>query len=362
MAARPTAFMKNWKLAPSRGASIASHAAAARRPCPAFHQLLALALVLALSGGAALATEVTVVGSPPGSSCCNLALPAAPPSPGGLLQPNLGEGPAGPSFGQFYQPDGAVGPGGPNAPGPDLVLCPARPSESDCYARIDYFRWIEPRDGDDQVTESGALYTLGYARRIGGERLRGELFGGAMQTSSALTDSGFVDPLQTSTSYIGVRGEYEHLWNLYDQWPAVFLGIGTRIWVRDIRDSTTDSGIQVQGEQQTWWTIYPYVGLEKKWLRDNGSELFFSGRLGGTVLTFQRISWPDEPAYYPRPGITGQLECGWRSPRFFISAYFEAMTWQQSQTEHLHYGTDTDYYSWPASQMYTTGLKLGWCF
>ncbi len=246
--------------------------------------------------------------------------------------------------------------------GPTWSSAPTDPIESDCYARIDYFRWIEPRDGADQVTESGALYTLGYARRIGPERLRGELFGGAMTYSTALTNWGFVDPVESSTSYIGVRGEYEHLWNLYDQWPAVFLGIGSRIWVRDIRDATSQRGIDVSPGQQTWWTIYPYVGLEKKWLRNNGNELFFSGRLGCTVLTYQHIALPDEPALYPRPGITGQVECGWRCQRFFVSAYFEAMSWQTSQPEHIHYGSPLDFITWPASQMYTTGLKVGLCF
>ncbi len=82
--------------------------------------------------------------------------------------------------GNFITLTTGPGPGGPNAPGSDLVVCPAKPIESNCYARIDYFRWIEPRDGADQVTETGALYTIGYARRIGSERLRGELFGGAM--------------------------------------------------------------------------------------------------------------------------------------------------------------------------------------
>ena len=143
--------------------------------------------------------------------------------------------------------------------------------------------------------------------------------------SAALTDTGTPDPFESSTSYIGLRGEYEHLWNVYDDWPAVFLGIGTRAWVRDIRDATSQSGVDVAPGQQTWWTIYPYVGLEKKWLRPNGSELFFSGRLGATVLTYQRTQWPDDPAFYPRPGITGQVELGWRTPRFFVSGYFEAM-------------------------------------
>jgi hypothetical protein len=320
--------------------------------------LIALAIVLVVAPSAAPAIDVTTVGSPPGPRCC--------PSPADVPPPNPAAVPEGPVLGQLYNPvynpDGTVAPGDPHSVGADLVVCPCRPIEANCYTRIDYFRWIEPRDGTDQTTESGALYTLGYARRMEGERLRGELFLGTMTFNAALTDSGTADPFQSSTSYIGVRGEYEHLWNVYDNWPAVFLGIGTRAWVRDIRDATSQSGVDVAPGQQTWWTIYPYVGLEKKWLRPNGSELFFSGRLGCTVLTYERTQWPDDPAFYPRPGITGQVELGWRTPRFFVSGYFEAMSWQNSQDEHLHNGSSTDYYYLPAAQMYTTGLKVGLCF
>ena len=158
------------------------------------------------------------------------------------MPPGPADVPAGPVLGQFYNPDAPIAPGGPDGSGADLVVCPFKPIESNCYGRVDYFRWIQPRNGADQLTESGALYTIGYVRRMEGERLRGELFGGAMTFSGAVTDSGTLDPFQSSTSYIGVRGEYEHLWNLYDQWPAVFLGIGTRIWDRDMRDAVSQSG------------------------------------------------------------------------------------------------------------------------
>jgi len=320
---------------------------------------IALVIAVTFGGGYALAGEVTVVGSPPGPRCCNLAPQAAPPSPSGVLQPTPADGSADPTLGPLFHPNEA---GGPNIVGADLVVCPGKPIESNYYTRIDYFRWIEPRGGDDKTTETGPLYTLGYARRVGSERLRGELFGGVMKFSAADGSSGTPDPWESSTSYIGLRGEFEHLWNLCDGWPAIFVGIGTRLWVRDIRDGTTQAGVDEAPGQQTWWTIYPYLGLEKKWLCDDGNEIFLFGRLGCTVLTYEHSSWPDVPAFFPRPGITGQLECGVRHKQLSLSAYFEAMTWQDSQSEHLHYGTSTDFYVWPASQMYTTGLKLGWCF
>ena len=38
------------------------------------------------------------------------------------------------------------------------------------------------------------------------------------------------------------------------------------------------------------------------------------------------------------------------------------MSWQDSQGEHVHGDTTSNLYSYPAAQMYTTGLKFGLCF
>ena len=202
MATRHTGLMKKRGRAPRRGTIRASHAVAAKGRFPWFCRPIALVMVIVLGASTALAYDVTVVGVPPGPSCCRTPPDAGLPSPGGLLQPNLENLPAGPALGQFDHPDGPLGPDGPNAAGSDLVVCPGKPIEANGYGRIDYFRWIEPRSGADRVTESGALYTMGYTRCIGSERLRGEVFGGAMTYSTAVTDWGIVDPLESSTSYI----------------------------------------------------------------------------------------------------------------------------------------------------------------
>ena len=138
------------------------------------------------------------------------------------------------------------------------------------------------------MNEFGVLYTFGYVHRSGPERLRGEVFGGTMSYSGALVTPTKVNPFTSSDSIIGVRGEYEYIWNpAAPPWPSLFLGVGTRFWIRDIRDGTDALGHIVTMGPETWWTFYPYIGLEKAWaLTNTGLEVFTSGRLGCTAFTY----------------------------------------------------------------------------
>ncbi len=152
------------------------------------------------------------------------------------------------------------------SPGPlPSVFC-QRPVEAEWYTRFDYFAWNE-RSGRTQIdSEHGTLYTLGYARCFGADRFRGELFTGTMNFSGT---NWVGDPADSTTTYLGVRGEYEWLWDMSLPGcpPAtLFAGVGTRFWIRDIKDGTVlSTGDFFTGHQENWWTIYPYVGLEKRW-------------------------------------------------------------------------------------------------
>lgn len=237
--------------------------------------------------------------------------------------------------------------------GPDVAIPPC--PEPAWYTRVDYFHWNERLDGADFVNEHGVLVTLGYARRVGRERFRFELFGGDVHyDGGAMFDDGTSEPLAATTGYLGVRGEYDLLFEP-DCFRAVSLlaGIGTRLWVRDLRGGTTPSGAPVLGYQETWWTVYPYIGLEKRRTPGNGAEFYWGGRIGCTPLTYQYATWFDVPVY-PRIGITGQAEAGVRGDWLFLAAFFEAMTWSQSSV--------AQYSFQPDSRTLTVGVKAGVSF
>jgi hypothetical protein len=244
---------------------------------------------------------------------------------------------------------------------PDVVM-PAlgnRLVESTWYTRVDYFHWNERYEGQDFVNEYGTLITLGYMRRIGIERFHIALFGSTMRYVGAgqfQDDYGnwYTEPLTSSTSYLGALGEYD-LHFEPESFPntSFFLGIGTRFWIRDLKDGISDYGNPVYGYQETWWTIYPYLGLEKKRSPGENWEFYYAGRIGCTAITYQYASWGYVPLY-PKAGLTGQLELGLRGRTAFISLYTEAMAWGQSDV--------VEGALQPNSQMLTIGLKTGFSF
>jgi hypothetical protein len=244
---------------------------------------------------------------------------------------------------------------------PDITM-PAlgnRLIESTWYTRVDYFHWNEHQDGMNAVNEYGTLFTLGYMRRVGIERFHAALFGATMRykgfSQYVDDDNNLIEePLTSATGYLGALAEYD-LHIEPDSWPtlSLFVGIGTRFWIRDLKDGTSDYGSPVIGYQENWWTIYPYLGLEKKRSPNGGFEFYYAGRIGVTAMTYQYATWGGV-ALYPKPGLTGQLECGIRGRCAFVSIFTEVLSWRESDVVE-------DMFQ-PNSQMFTIGLKTGFSF
>lgn len=270
-------------------------------------------------------------GPPPGSGPPSYPPPSYPPSsyppssyPAPSYPPPTYPTPSvPPSYPQPYPPPSNFGPAYPPVAASDTPLPPPtviatpfeKPAESSWYTRVDYFHWNERAGGTDFVNEFGALYTLGYQRRIGCQRFRVEVFGGDMTYDGGLQwPNGVIEPDTSSTRYLGCRGEYEYLceptW-----WPegTFFLGVGSRFWIRDI-----EAGFGVWGDfgeetQETWWTLYPYVGLEIKRPLQSGLEIYTSMHSGGHGHNLQLLQRLRPPRVSPpgrgggdRVGIAGE--------------------------------------------------------
>ncbi len=243
---------------------------------------------------------------------------------------------------------------------PPVVPSPTpaeKASESSWYYRLESFYWNERSDGVDFVNERGPISTVGYLHRYGQERFRFELFGGTVSyDGAAMFDDGTSEPYHQSfgTNYLGIRGEYDLLiepaaWSR----ARLLLGVGTRFWNRDLRDAVTPSGAKVDGYQETWWTFYPYVGLETKESDESGLTPFGSVRFGVTPLTFQHATYFDTTVY-PKLGVTGQARLGVSYHRFTADAYLEAFTWGESAVVRDSFQ--------PNSRMLTVGGELGYSF
>ena len=100
---------------------------------------------------------------------------------------------------------------------------------------------------------------------------------------------------------------------------AFLLGLGTRFWIRDLHDGSDDEGNTVWGYQETWWTTYPYLGLETHRRVGDDLDWYSESRIGATAMTYQFASIGERPLW-PKVGVFANTEMGLRSPHFFIAA------------------------------------------
>jgi hypothetical protein len=304
------------------------------------------------------------------------ALGPAPPNATGLVnQPygpaspyNPSYSPGGPYYGpnaQYYGPMvPSSGPAVPSNPQSTQIYPPpaAAQPQSACplpatwYTRIDYFHWNEKILSMDFVNESGALFTVGYQRQVGIERFRGELFGGVVDYEGfGQFGNGGLDPLASNTGYLGLRGEYELVlapaaWERHLEFLA---GFGSRFWIRDLHDGTADDGSPVFGYQETWWTFYPYLGLQTNSTLSSGLDFYTESRVGATVLTYDFASIGDRPMW-PTPGLMANVEIGLRGSCFYAAARAEVMRWEDSPIVQDAYQ--------PRATLYTLGGRFGVMF
>jgi hypothetical protein len=313
-----------------------------------------LAIMVAL-GSATSWAEITVVGSSrpeqpvPASADAN----AWSDSSLQLLQPTMLDEIPSSTPGLSPQPEPQAAPPVTVYEKPWLTWT-QHPVETVCYAGFDYSNWEEPKGGfSSPANEFGALFTVGIQRTSGPARLRFELFEGDMNFNGSVYPYDF--PMNSQSKILGFRTEFELLRdaNCFGWQDVVaYAGIGTRFWIRDIQAGFAPlMGGWLTGCQETWWTLYPYMGLEKTWHIDTGGDVFASGRLGCTSFTYECNSEFGPQSFFPAPGLTGQVECGFRYEGLLCSVYFEGMGWGPSATVHTM--------SERSATMFETGLKLG---
>lgn len=313
----------------------------------------AWAVAIALCGGAALAGEVTAVGAPPAAGD----------------QTECGTGPT--------WLDHAPASAGTSSNEIQFKY-PATSFASSLYTNLDYF-YRETGKKYSRVgidSDSGILYTLGFAKRIEAERFRVELFAGNMLYAASGTASVTTTNLATGdvstesinwnlrgrSAYFGGRIECEHLWTLDvdDYSPLVlYAGLGTRVWHVGTYDQyEAELDLYVQNEEQVWWTIYPYVGSEKRWPIGPNTEIFAGSRIGVTAINYLHTSDTEWPGIFPTAGLTAQLECGIQRNQFFISAFFESIAFGKSSN--LHIQGMPSYNRYTDTRTYIAGARIGY--
>ena len=119
-------------------------------------------------------------------------------------------------------------------------------------------------------------------------------------------------PLASNTGYLGLRGEYEFVLApppgtaASPCWPDWAPASGSATCTT----AATAQGDPVYGYQETWWTMYPYLGLEThRRLGERLGILFgIAGRRDGPDLSIclDQLIGPCGP----EPGILANMEIG----------------------------------------------------
>ena len=229
-----------------------------------------------------------------------------------------------------------------------------QPAESTFYTRADYYHWTETAHGKNLLDEQGPLYTVGYTRTGGEQRLRVELFGGVVSYHGQTFGGNQTLYLNNQTTYYGGRIEYDLFFNMPNYQNGLwFLGLGTRLWHRSLPSTTVD-GTFVQGYGETWVTLYPYIGIETRHDPTRVCEFYGRTRIGITAYTHNHAGSPLNTGVQPLAGPTALLEEGIRWTNFSVSAWVEVFGFYAS---HSH----NDLYQ-PTSTLLTLGAKAAYSF
>jgi hypothetical protein len=236
---------------------------------------------------------------------------------------------------------------------------PFQPTESAFYTRLDYFHWSERFHGSTILDERGPLYTVGYTRTGGEQRLRVELFAGVEQYQGETFGGGQTYQANNRATYYGGRIEYDLFFNLPNHPNGLlFLGLGTRVWHRGIPNATLPGNITALGYNDTWVTVYPYLGLETR--HDPTKTLEFYGRMrvGVTAYTHNHHIVNDDPqdsaGLAPQIGATALLEEGVRYHNFTVTGWAEVFGFSRSDVNNGQLQ--------PVSTLLTLGVKAGYSF
>ncbi|MBN2296484.1 MAG: hypothetical protein JXM70_28910 [Pirellulales bacterium] len=223
------------------------------------------------------------------------------------------------------------------------------------FVQVDGFWWRESIEVNGErfklLEETGPMFSVGYQARKPRQRYRIAIFGGSPDYDGATWDN---EPLTSKTDYFGVVGEYDFRWPLLGSpTNGFFAGVGTRWWSRNLQNSYTEEGNLSLGYRETWWTIYPRIGIDSMVRLRNGMHLYMSGSLGFTAYTSENIDF-FEVTLEPESDVYTRAEIGLRNRRLSVSFMLEHLGWKDSDADKMVYQ--------PRSTMLTAGVLFGYNF
>ncbi len=249
-------------------------------------------------------------------------------------------------------------------------------SELYLYPYVQYFHWTETSGGRKLLTESGPIYGIGTAVGLNLLqtdnsgflllRTKGELFGGVVDYDGQTQPPSSL-PVKTDVTYFGGKGELNLGWS----YPAgrfllqPFAGLGYRLWLRDLHDSSTRDGsgqaVQVQGYTETWESAYTRLGLSLTHTFDNGVRMFWEGGASFPFYNSNSLDLTGDGTVTVRPEGRWSAfgEFGVRTARIRTALYYQGYRTDQSPAVRVSPSVSI---LQPRSTEDVVGVSVGYCF
>jgi hypothetical protein len=253
-----------------------------------------------------------------------------------------------------------------------LVVCCAFPAaaatleELTPYLSGQYYSWAEHSGGKRLLRETGPLFSTGVSVGAAFDsdltvKGRAELFGGDIHYDGQTLPPN-EEPVQTDVVYLGVKDEcdigYRVNYGAVDLEP--FAGAGFRWWLRDLQNSTTQSGRPVVGYTESWETLYGRFGIRGRYQIPSGPTLFAEGGGKYPFYTGNSVDFANvgTVTFYPGSRWSGFAEAGTTFHHVKMTIFYEGFRFAPSAFKLV----GTKYYFQPESSSDIIGLRLGWAF
>ncbi len=227
----------------------------------------------------------------------------------------------------------------------------------DIYLQVHSFTWKEFTNGNELLEESGPIYALGGMAMLENNsltfRARGELFAGSI-TYDGQTQGG--TPVETDTDYVGLKLEGDAGWKKRVEDKASiepFVGIGVRIWDRDIQGTDNATGVN-----EKWSSIYARLGLRGDSALSDKLTVFAEGGVKFPVYNTNRVDLHDV-TLEPKRKASGFAEVGLKWKRLKASVFYEGLRFDESDVEPIGGGLGVFQ---PESKADIFGLNVGHSF
>jgi len=240
---------------------------------------------------------------------------------------------------------------------------------------IAYFHWQESVAGQNVLTEQGPIYgvdgtivlDLLKTERAGTLTFKGKLglFGGVVDYDGQ-TQAPSNLPVKTDVSYVGGKEEIALGWALPlgDVRLEPFAGLGYRLWVRDLQDSTAKDGastVRVNGSTEVWESAYTKVGAALSIPLTSNWRIFVEG--GGKYPFYNSnssdIAGVGNNSVYPEPRWSAFAELGARSGTLRPALFYEG--YRTGPSPVVRISSTTGVYQ-PKSDEDVVGVSFSYCF